>query len=967
MKVLILDFDLFSVVGGGATIYQNIIQKNSHIDYYYFSNKEKTNNKRPANAFIIKYRYFFDKFDVSFYTANLKNCYRLANKAASSIEGQHFNIIEIPDYHITGLFLRPALKKFKVKCEKIVLAMHGNVSTTFELDWDASSHSFEELKKIEQMQYESVDIRYSISKRYIEQWWKKTSIRAEYINPLYFVNIPKIKESLSCNETPRLVFLGRTERGKGPDIFVNILWKLNKSLYKNASIMGPASKCFSKDDSSLILKNLAKSRSLCIDFSSIFTKEQKEKVFSSKTLAILPSRNDTLNIIGLEALLSGCPVAIGSGAGVIDFINEKFKGLPYIIIEKENIFSCLKPITNLLLNYDKYRVNLRKKINDLKLKPLKHFSFDQIYKKPGNFNQYTVKILEDIYNNLENEQKKNKSIFFKMLNLAAKIEIIHRVLIFVKKNRDKLLKYLSSKKEFLRMFLLKGYIVKIIAHSLRVAGFSRKINKVHNLSEYNIELIKIKLSNYFSISEYYNYCRVNIWKKITRLSRYLGNSLISLVYDLRIIRLLGHDKFNRLGLVVLELKKHGFNKEAEAALAMYGKDIDNKGECLSFLNKAYKDHLKPNINNDYIIFDDCRKKNHYRVSIIVSLYNAADKLALFLSSIEQQTLFQKEELELIFVETASPLNDYEVFKSFKKSSDIPMVYAKTSKRETIQSAWNRGISLSRGEYLSFLGVDEMIFPETLEFLAKELDNHSDIDWMQANSVVTEVDEYGTWKKDIMTYDRTGYKQELVYLDTCYLSWVGALYRRNIHDRFGYYDATFRAAGDTEFKNRILPYIKTKHIPKTLGVFLNYPEGQTTCSPLAEIEDLRAWYLHRTLAGIEYAFSKYNLEDLENVFMTSLNYRKSFVKHISTDIDYAFLLLTFIKEKFPKSKVVKYEKKLKKHLYNLRSIEESPSSYLKYILNVLVNKMNPLRKKSFDQTFHLINDNRFEQHVNTWKC
>ena len=58
----------------------------------------------------------------------------------------------------------------------------------------------------------------------------------------------------------------------------------------------------------------------------------------------------------------------------------------------------------------------------------------------------------------------------------------------------------------------------------------------------------------------------------------------------------------------------------------------------------------------------------------------------------------------------------------------------------------------------------------------------------------------------MPYDRRKYQQDLVYLETCYLSWVGALYRRSIHDRFGYYDGSFRGAGDTEFKSRILPFI-----------------------------------------------------------------------------------------------------------------------------------------------------------------
>ena len=46
------------------------------------------------------------------------------------------------------------------------------------------------------------------------------------------------------------------------------------------------------------------------------------------------------------------------------------------------------------------------------------------------------------------------------------------------------------------------------------------------------------------------------------------------------------------------------------------------------------------------------------------------------------------------------------------------------------------------------------------------------------------------------------------------------------------------------------------IPQTLGVFLNYPEERTTASPKAEIEDLRAWYLHRTVAGLASAAPGY---------------------------------------------------------------------------------------------------------------
>ncbi|MFM7579570.1 MAG: family 2 glycosyl transferase, partial [Microcystaceae cyanobacterium] len=106
--------------------------------------------------------------------------------------------------------------------------------------------------------------------------------------------------------------------------------------------------------------------------------------------------------------------------------------------------------------------------------------------------------------------------------------------------------------------------------------------------------------------------------------------------------------------------------------------------------------------------------------------------------------------------------------------------------------------------------------------ANELDRDEHLDWVIGHSLVTNVDRQGSWVSDVMAYDRTGYEQDLVYLETCYLSWVGALYRKSIHDRFGYYDASFRGAGDTEFKSRVMPFIKSKVVDQTLGLFGNYP-------------------------------------------------------------------------------------------------------------------------------------------------
>jgi len=288
-------------------------------------------------------------------------------------------------------------------------------------------------------------------------------------------------------------------------------------------------------------------------------------------------------------------------------------------------------------------------------------------------------------------------------------------------------------------------------------------------------------------------------------------------------------------------------------------------------------------------------------------------------------------------------------------------------------AWNRGIALARAPYLSFLGVDEAVVPHCLETLAAELDADPSLDWVQGNSIVTNVDTHGTRTSDLMLYDRTGYRQDLAYLETCYLSWVGALYRRSIHDRFGYYDSRFRAAGDTEFKNRVLPFINSKSLPQTLGMFLNYPEDRTTHHPRAEIEDLRAWYLHRTPAGVEYAFGHRDPADVAKLFMDCLGYRKSYCQHTSTDVEYGDHLAAYLAKVCPTSPALAYSAANRRVLELYRSLDYLENLSIGAALRASVRSQRLLLQQRRAQVpnglvphYEIFNDNRYEQHSWLWK-
>lgn len=989
MKVLIIGFDLFKTVGGGQTFYRNLIEKNPHVDFYYLITFENAQTIRPINAHPITYQ---EKNNLAGYASFLDltppkwiyRAFEMANNIAASVANQSFDVVDLPDYEQVGTMLRPALKYHNVDFERIVLSMHGSISTSIKLDWFYGGKVDKTLVLQEKMQYSVVDNRYGISKQYLDEWREIADLPSSYLNPLSVISLPQPKLAESTGELPILNFVGRTERRKGPDIFVELSWWLPRSKFSKANIIGPDSYCEEKG-SGLFLYTMINNRLKDnISLLPSMSQAELEKVFASKAVTILPSKYDTLNLTALESLFSGCPTVIGTGAGVVRFLQETYPTLPLLTIDTNNIYSSIPVISSLLDNYDDYRYQLVEALS-LAEPQLSGELLELIYETPPAYDQAIRSEMERWYLRLIKFQDDNNFKLKRILTIQSlrnnSVGIIKNNLKpEIKRSLKKIKSVVANPKEWLKSnlvsFLMKDNYegLKNIDQGIKSLSLLGEYRHIFNMGEGSEQELKEKVSSCWNLSSNRRIDRVRIWREIARLELLRGNDIVGATYQIRCMRLLGNDRFGDLSTVIPILTANGFSKEAIVAEAMYGQSPDKHQRCRSFIDQALADN-KLNQKWEYEFLDDRRTKSNYRVSIIVSLYNAADKLPLFLQTLQCQTLIKAGLVEIILVDSGSPGNEYGVFKQLMESLDIPILYARCDKRETIQSAWNRGIDLAQSPYLTFLGVDETVLPECLEILAAELDADPTLDWVQANSLVTNVDKNGAWVNDVMTYDRTDYKQDLVYLETCYLSWVGALYRRSIHDRFGYYDTTFSAAGDTEFKNRILPFIKTKAIPQTLGVFRNYPDERTTQHPRAEIEDLRAWYLHRTLAGVEYAFANRHPQEAEDLFYSCLQYRKSYCRHWSTDIEYADHLAIFLAQNLPNSPKLKYQQGIKELLGTYRGLDYlenissfSPISQLigsNRLITEIQKQHRTIGRTPIEVIYKIFNDNRHEQHSYLW--
>jgi glycosyltransferase involved in cell wall biosynthesis len=753
------------------------------------------------------------------------------------------------------------------------------------------------------------------------------------------------------------------------------------------------------------LAAIARQRGLQVEIPGGLPQAEVAELLRQRTLLLLPSRHDTFNLTALEALTQACPVLVSNRTGFAQWLRAHLPELEWLIVPVDCSRTAASRVGAILADYDARRAELVEALRRAALRPdlgsvvgihdpaptqdpearqtavdlaARFDMLGRITTTPA-----LTQTARETATRLRPVARTLAPLVPAPLRRAARVAGKQAILLA----RTRSLRGLhGALKEDIRARIrsatgLSPRTIQQIIRARRLPGLYRSMIR---LPEASMQDMQAKVALLSKAAGDHLVDRVRLYRELARLERQAGQNLIAATYQMRIMRWLGEDRYGDLPFVAATFRGAGFRHEAAAAEAMFGgHTADRDARCAALLHDAYARNLaKPEL--PLAVLHDPRGPANgpvARAAVIVSLYNAADKLPTLLDNLAQQTLARSGDLEVVLVDSNSPTDERAALEAWRssRSATLPVVYARSAERETIQAAWNRGIRLARAPYLAFLGADEGLHPDALRRLAGALDHDQQADWAMADSLVTSVDRNGVFDADVMPYDRTGYRQDLVLLETCYLSWVGGLYRRSIHERFGFYDESFRAAGDTEFKNRIMPHIRSVHVPGVLGVFNNYPEERTTQHPRAEIEDLRAWYLWRTPAGMDYAFGRRPIEDAVALLRDCFGYRKSFTRHNSTDFDLADSLARHIAARpdapdfAPEALRVTGEA-----LARLRMVDLLPSAVGNPIGTMhqtwaAVREFRVARARRHaallgftDTPFHeLFNDNRYEQHWWSW--
>jgi glycosyltransferase involved in cell wall biosynthesis len=182
--------------------------------------------------------------------------------------------------------------------------------------------------------------------------------------------------------------------------------------------------------------------------------------------------------------------------------------------------------------------------------------------------------------------------------------------------------------------------------------------------------------------------------------------------------------------------------------------------------------------------DPGHRQEHPKLSIVTAVFNAVDTLEATIDSLSRQSF---RDFEYIVLDGASADGTVELLQRNAARIDFW-----TSERDTgIFNAWNKALSVARGEWIAFLGADDVYLPDALAQYAQAIAE------VPAGSV-----QYISSRVQLIA---DGTPQRMIgsawswpaFAHHMTVAHVGSMHHRSLFDQYGLFDESYRSGGDYE--------------------------------------------------------------------------------------------------------------------------------------------------------------------------
>ena len=205
--------------------------------------------------------------------------------------------------------------------------------------------------------------------------------------------------------------------------------------------------------------------------------------------------------------------------------------------------------------------------------------------------------------------------------------------------------------------------------------------------------------------------------------------------------------------------------------------------------------------------------NQVKISVLTSLYRCGQFLEDYF--IHLSKINGTDKIEVLLLHNDPQDNEIEIINRWLP--EMPFArHIIIPERETLYRTWNRGIQLSKGEYVTVWNVDDIRFPDSIIQQMEVLDNNPEAAISYGDIWVSgQYGVYGTRRTHSPVDNRFTHKK---FFQECYTACF-QMWRKSIHQTVGYYDEQFKCIADLDFQIRAALHFSFVKTAEPLGIYL----------------------------------------------------------------------------------------------------------------------------------------------------
>jgi hypothetical protein len=214
----------------------------------------------------------------------------------------------------------------------------------------------------------------------------------------------------------------------------------------------------------------------------------------------------------------------------------------------------------------------------------------------------------------------------------------------------------------------------------------------------------------------------------------------------------------------------------------------------------------------------------YKCSSFCSFYKGEKFIQGYLEDVLKQSIF--DELEFIFLDCNSPENEKKyIIPLTKQYSNIK--YYKLDSDPGLYSGWNTAIKLCSSDIIGNWNIDDKKSIYGFEPLIKAFEKDESLDIVYGFTYISRIANE--------KYEHNSYEEIYPYLPHSPINLIRnnsphcmPLWKKNIHDRLGYFDESYKTAADGDMWLRAcVSGAKIKHINHPVGLYYENPTGRSS--------------------------------------------------------------------------------------------------------------------------------------------